>query len=71
MSSAISTIISNDKIMVYLELWSVLMFLLTNNIEIQLLYDIKWFYWFSLTKNLRSCLDGMYFVDTTNYIIVV
>ena len=68
MSSAISTIISNDKIMVYLEL---LMFLLTNNIEIQLLYDTNGFIGFSLTKIFRSCLDGMYFVDTTNYIIVV
>ena len=32
---------------------------------------INGFIGFSLTKNLRSCLDGMYFVDTTNYIIVV
>ena len=53
MSLAISTIISNDKIMVYLELWSVLMFLLKNDIEIQLLYDIKWFYWFFSYKKFE------------------
>ena len=63
MSLDISMIISKDKIVVDLELRMILKFnycMISNG-----------FIGFSLTKNVRSCLDGMYFVDTTNYIIVV